>query len=130
MNILYIAHRIPYPLNKGDKIRSFHQIRHLSERHTIHLACMINEKEDLQHVKTPEKYCASVDAVFRHKRIAKLLSILALFTIISHFQLLLFIPWSYRRRYLRGSTPRILTGFLFSPQKWLNMSAMCPVFLK
>ena len=38
MNLLYLCHRIPYPPNKGDKIRSFHQVRGLSERHAVHLA--------------------------------------------------------------------------------------------
>jgi sugar transferase (PEP-CTERM/EpsH1 system associated) len=80
MNILYIAHRIPYPPNKGDKIRSFHQIRHLSSKHAVHLACLVDEPEDLQYVKALEKYCASVDAVYRAKTTARLLAVQALFT--------------------------------------------------
>jgi sugar transferase (PEP-CTERM/EpsH1 system associated) len=60
MNILYIAHRIPYPPNKGDKIRSFHQIRHLSRRHAVHLACLVDDPADLEHVAKLEEYCASV----------------------------------------------------------------------
>jgi sugar transferase (PEP-CTERM/EpsH1 system associated) len=37
LSILYICHRVPYPPDKGDKIRAFHQIRALAERHRIHL---------------------------------------------------------------------------------------------
>lgn len=80
MNILYLAHRIPYPPNKGDKIRSFYQIRHLSKQHAVHLVCLVDEKEDLQHVATLEKYCASVDAHYRGKTTGKGLGLLALFT--------------------------------------------------
>ena len=80
MNILYIAHRIPYPPNKGDKLRSFHQICHLSTRHSVHLACLVDDQEDLQHIRTLEKYCASVDAVYRDKTVARVLAALALFT--------------------------------------------------
>lgn len=29
MNVLYLSHRIPFPANKGEKIRTFHQIEHL-----------------------------------------------------------------------------------------------------
>jgi sugar transferase (PEP-CTERM/EpsH1 system associated) len=37
MRILYLCHRIPYPPDKGDKIRAFHEIRALSRRHRVHL---------------------------------------------------------------------------------------------
>lgn len=37
MRILYICHRVPYPPDKGDKIRAFHQIRALARRHRVHL---------------------------------------------------------------------------------------------
>ncbi len=41
--------RIPYPLEKGDKLRAFHQIRHLSKDYDIHLCaisdCKENEKQ-------------------------------------------------------------------------------------
>ncbi len=31
LRILYLCHRVPYPPDKGDKIRAFHQIRALSQ---------------------------------------------------------------------------------------------------
>ena len=30
-DLLYLAHRIPYPPNKGDKIRSWHILKHLAQ---------------------------------------------------------------------------------------------------
>ncbi len=36
--LLYLVHRIPYPPDKGDKIRSYHLLKHLSQRYRIHLA--------------------------------------------------------------------------------------------
>jgi sugar transferase (PEP-CTERM/EpsH1 system associated) len=80
MNILYLAHRIPYPPNKGDKVRSFHQIQHLSKSHTVHLACLVDTPEDLLYVKDLEKCCASVDVVYRGKTTARVLALRALFT--------------------------------------------------
>lgn len=80
MNILYLCHRIPYPPDKGDKIRSFHQIEQLAREHTVHLACLIDDPNDLQHVKTLEKYCASVDAVYQGRGAARLRALAALFT--------------------------------------------------
>lgn len=78
MNILYIAHRIPYPPNKGDKIRSFHEIEYLSKRHTIHLACLLDDPEDLRYMEDLKKYCATVHLVQINKRRAKIRSLLAL----------------------------------------------------
>jgi len=78
MNILYICHRVPYPPDKGDKIRSFHQIRHLCNEHTVHVACLIDDPRDAAHIKTLEKYCASVDAIPRGPIAAAWRALLAL----------------------------------------------------
>ena len=29
-NLLYLVHRLPYPPNKGDKVRSYHLLKHLA----------------------------------------------------------------------------------------------------
>jgi hypothetical protein len=57
MKILYIAHRIPYPPNKGDKIRTFNEIKYLSESHEIHLACLADNPEDLKYEINLLDYC-------------------------------------------------------------------------
>lgn len=78
MKLLYLAHRIPYPPNKGEKIRSFHQILYLAKKHEVHLACLIDEQEDWQHIEKLKESCVSVDAVYRGKTAAKCLAIVAL----------------------------------------------------
>ncbi len=45
MKIVVLTSRIPYPLEKGDKLRIFHQIKHLSKTHEICLICL-NESSD------------------------------------------------------------------------------------
>src|SRR5262245_18413116 len=80
MNIFYICHRLPYPPNKGEKIRAFHQLCYLATGRTIHLACLVDEAEDLQYVEALQKYCASIDMVYRPKIAAKLLALRALVT--------------------------------------------------
>lgn len=37
MKIIFLTSRFPYPLEKGDKLRAFHQIKALAETHEIHL---------------------------------------------------------------------------------------------
>lgn len=48
MRILMICHRVPYPPNKGEKIRAFNILRHLAERHDVYLASLIDDSADLQ----------------------------------------------------------------------------------
>ncbi len=58
-DLLYLAHRIPYPPNKGDKIRSWHILKHLAERWRVHLGCFIDYPEDWQHTGVLDGVCAS-----------------------------------------------------------------------
>ncbi len=48
--ILFLAHRIPYPPNKGDKIRSWHFLEHLAASHDVHLGFYIDDPQDEKHV--------------------------------------------------------------------------------
>ena len=55
MKLLILASRFPYPLEKGDKLRLFHQITYLSRQHEIILCCLNEGKpkpEDFQKVRT------------------------------------------------------------------------------
>ena len=41
--VLYITHRVPFPPDKGDRIRNFHLLRQLARHHTVDLACLADE---------------------------------------------------------------------------------------
>ena len=60
VNILYIAHRIPYPPNKGDKLRSFNQIKALSERHDIWCAAFADDPGDRVYAALLHQWCRDV----------------------------------------------------------------------
>ena len=78
--ILYIAHRIPYPPNKGDKIRSFHEIKHLSARFTIDLVCLADAPGDIQWKGALKAYCRRVDIFPLKPMMGKLKGIFSLMT--------------------------------------------------
>jgi sugar transferase (PEP-CTERM/EpsH1 system associated) len=40
LRILYLCHRVPYPPDKGEKIRAFHQVRALAQRHKVSLLAL------------------------------------------------------------------------------------------
>ncbi len=58
--VLFLAHRIPFPPNKGDKIRSFNELKFLSTRFKIDLITFADSKKDLQYVPKLKEYCDKV----------------------------------------------------------------------
>ena len=45
-NLLYLVHRLPYPPNKGDKVRSYHLLKHLARQHRVFLGTFIDDPDD------------------------------------------------------------------------------------
>ena len=64
MKILFLTHRVPYPPNKGDKLRAFNILKHLSMKHSIYLACLSENKDDLKYEDELRKYIQGTEIVF------------------------------------------------------------------
>jgi len=64
MKIFYIAHRIPFPPNKGEKIRTFNQIKYLSDKHDIFLCFLVDDKRDLAFVESLRDYCGNMEFTY------------------------------------------------------------------
>ncbi|HEX4081213.1 MAG TPA: TIGR03087 family PEP-CTERM/XrtA system glycosyltransferase [Rhizomicrobium sp.] len=62
-DLLFLAHRIPYPPNKGDKIRSFHILRHLSSSFKIYLGCFVDDPSEQRYMAPLREFCAEVFCV-------------------------------------------------------------------
>lgn len=58
--LLYLVHRIPYPPDKGDKIRSYHLLTHLLKKYSVYLGAFIDDDVDWQHEKKLQEMCAQV----------------------------------------------------------------------
>jgi sugar transferase (PEP-CTERM/EpsH1 system associated) len=58
--LLFVSHRMPYPPNKGDKVRSYHFLKHLATRYRVFLGTFIDDPADWQHVDAVRKLCADV----------------------------------------------------------------------
>lgn len=78
--LLYLVHRMPYPPNKGDKVRSYHLLRHLAARHEVHLGTFVDDPDDVPLVPQLNQWCASVKAVRLHPRRARVASLAGLLT--------------------------------------------------
>ncbi len=79
-NLLFLTQRIPYPANKGEKIRVLQLLRHLRKSHDIHLGCLVDDPHDVQHIPTVRAMCASSHFAEIDRGYAKILSLSGLLT--------------------------------------------------
>lgn len=79
--LLYLVHRIPYPPNKGDKIRSFHLLKHLAKSYTVHVGAFIDDANDWQYAEALAKLAGGeVKLLPLNPRVATLKSAIGLLT--------------------------------------------------
>jgi sugar transferase (PEP-CTERM/EpsH1 system associated) len=74
-DILYLVHRLPYPPNKGDKVRSFNLLKHLARTHRVFLGTFIDDPDDEQYLDTLRDYCVDMHVVRLSPTLAKLRSL-------------------------------------------------------
>jgi polysaccharide biosynthesis protein PslH len=77
-NLLFLTHRLPYPPNKGDKVRSYHLLRHLATRHRVFLGTFVDDPDDEQHLPTVQALCADMHAARLHPTRARIGSLTGL----------------------------------------------------
>jgi len=74
-NLLYLVHRLPYPPDKGDKVRSYHLLKHLAVRHRVFLGTFVDDPQDEIHVDTLRPMCAGLHVTRLNPRRARLASL-------------------------------------------------------
>ena len=57
--LLYLCHRIPYPPNKGDKIRTYNILKFLSHHYQVHLGAFVDDPDDFRYEGAVAEMCAS-----------------------------------------------------------------------
>jgi len=67
-DLLLLTQRIPYPPNKGEKIRHFQILKHLAKSYNIYLGCLVDDPDDLQHVETVISFCADAHVAWLDRR--------------------------------------------------------------
>ncbi|HEY8709585.1 MAG TPA: sugar transferase, partial [Burkholderiaceae bacterium] len=77
-NLLYLVHRLPFPPNKGDKVRSYHLLKHLAARHRVFLGTFIDDPQDECHIATVAAVCSDLHVARLRPRLARLASLSAL----------------------------------------------------
>ncbi len=79
-DLLYLVHRIPYPPNKGDKIRSYHLLKHLSQYYRVHIGTFIDDEKDWEYVGKVKELCCETCFIRLHPLAARMRSLLGLLT--------------------------------------------------
>jgi len=69
--LLYLCHRIPYPPNKGDKIRSFNILKALAEKFDVYLGCFVDDPFDHQYESRLSQWCVDYKCVAQNKTTSK-----------------------------------------------------------
>lgn len=62
-NILFLANRVPFPPDKGDRIRTFHQLDYLAASHNVYCACFVETGGEMSRARMLRRWCADVAAV-------------------------------------------------------------------
>ena len=73
--LLFLAHRIPYPPNKGDKIRSYHVLKHLAGKYRVHLGTFVDDEHDWKHIPVLKGLCGETHFVALNSLTARLRSV-------------------------------------------------------
>ena len=80
MKILFLTHRVPYPPDKGDRIRSYNILKFLARHHSISLMSVSHEPVAPRSYEALKQYCDSVEIVGIDAKLSRLWSGLHLFT--------------------------------------------------
>jgi len=78
--LLFLSHRIPYPPDKGDKIRSYHVLRHLSTRFRVFLGTFYDDPADEGYIEAVGELCEEAAVLPLDRRLATLRCVPALAT--------------------------------------------------
>lgn len=65
--ILFLAHRVPWPPDRGDKIRGFHLLHHLAAHHRVHLVAFADDPRDRVHLDALARHTESRAILWRSK---------------------------------------------------------------
>ncbi len=63
MKLLVVLSRVPYPLEKGDKLRAYHLVSRLARRHEVYLFCLSDQRIAAEHVEHLRGICQHIEVV-------------------------------------------------------------------
>lgn len=126
--LVILTSRFPFPLEKGDKLRAYHQIKHLSKSFEIHLISVPQnkvKKKDMDHLAP---YCKSIH-IYPVSLWKKGVGMLWSLIMNKPFQVGYFFHYSISRkinRFLKELKPDHLYCQLIRPAEYIKNYHDCP----
>jgi polysaccharide biosynthesis protein PslH len=100
--LVFLTHRIPFPPNKGDKVRSYHLLKHLAQRYRLLVGTVVDDPDDWRHVDALRDLCLDLCVVGVSPRVARVKSLAGLLR-----QEALTLPY-YRHKALQVWVDRVI----------------------
>ncbi len=125
MKILVVLPRFPYPLEKGDKLRAYHQIRCLAKNNDVSLFCVSHNAVADKDIEQLKPYCSSIKVV-KPSKITLFFSILKAFFSIDSLQVGGY--WNTKKirmeylRFEREQRPDVLYCQMIRTMEWVKKS--------
>lgn len=111
MKICMLVSRVPWPLEKGDKLRAYHQLRELCKHHEVHLMCLSDGTVDELAIDQLKKITPHV-FVYRLNRFKMLIRMCVAFFSRKPFQVHYFYEHSVARK-IRTRIEDIKPDFIY-----------------
>lgn len=75
MKLFVLVSRFPYPLEKGDKLRAFYQLKEFHATHEVHLCCIAHKSPSQEDIEVVKEICSELSII----RISKFMAYLNVF---------------------------------------------------
>ena len=63
MKLLVVLSRVPYPLEKGDKLRAYHLVTRLAKHHQVYLFCLTDQRIAPEHLEHLRGSCEHIEVI-------------------------------------------------------------------
>jgi polysaccharide biosynthesis protein PslH len=93
MKILVALSRFPLPIDKGDKLRAYYQIKDLSENNDVYLICLVAKQPSVKEINHLKEYCKEI-----------ILIKLSYFQVAFNLMFSLFNSYPFQVNYFRSSS--------------------------
>ena len=129
--MVIILSRFPFPLEKGDKLRAYHQIVGLSRHFEITLICLTDKKISESNRQALKPYCEKI-YVFKLNKLIQLVNLTFATLTDTPFQIAYFWQYHIQRKIsiiLNATNPNFIYSQLIRTTEYVKNYHACPKIL-
>lgn len=67
MRLFVLLSRVPWPLEKGDKLRAYHQLKYLAQKHEVYLCCLSDQKIHPDAIRQLKLITPNIEIIYLNK---------------------------------------------------------------